>query len=771
MTGTSSIPQRIAGPGRLCRALWLSASALTLAGTGSALAQTAAQTPTQTAAAPQAAQPATVLDAVTVYGERGERRLDEATSTISVIGEEQIETRGLHRLQDLTRHEPGVTVSNSPARAGAGGFAIRGITDNRVLMLIDGTRLPETPKSAGPSAGYSRDAVDLDSLKQVEIVRGPSSALYGSDALGGVVGYVTKNPADYLYPGKDFYASLKGAYDSVDSSFSETGTAAMRAGEFSILGIFTRRDGEEYKSKDKSFRNPQDYQVNNGLAKLAWERGPDKVTLTGEYFHRDTDTTLRNDVGGAASYIFSMAPPRTTRGTVANSVSDDEATRWRIGLEHSHDAPIGFIDHIDWRLYATGYDHQENRTRTAGVTASTNTLFPARSTLREETNNESEQRIFGGAVNMRTDTSWFGLPNRLSYGFSVDHIRTERMRDVTLTNTATGASAKSYNGDTYPSRTFPNTSTLMLGGYLQDEITIDRLRLVPALRLDYYRMNPELDAAYLASNPSSTPSKLDKLALSPKFGATYELTREYSLFGQYAHGFRAPPYDDANLGFSNPTYGYEVLPNANLKPETSNGVEAGFRAKYADGSSFQLSSYYNRYSNFIAQRAVGRSGTGLLRYQSQNISKVEIFGVEGKGEWRFRPGWSLFGAAAFARGFDLDAKTAIDEVAPLTLNAGLSYTAPDNVWGAEVVTTHAFAKKSDDVSSSTYLKAPSYTTVDLSAYLNPTDHLSLGASVKNLFNQEYYNHINVVSVAETSADRRRYLEAGRSFLVHATVKW
>ena len=771
MTATPSIPQRIAGTGRLRRALWLSVSALTLAGAGAALAQTAVQTATQTAAAPQAGQPATVLDAVTVYGDRGERRLDEATSTISVIGEEQIETRGLHRLQDLTRYEPGVTVSNSPARAGAGGFAIRGITDNRVLMLIDGTRLPETPKSAGPSAGYSRDAVDLDSLKQVEIVRGPSSALYGSDALGGVVGYVTKDPADYLYPGKDFYASLKGAYDSVDSSFSETGTAAMRAGEFSLLGLFTRRDGEEYKSKDKSFRNPQDYQVNNGLAKLVWERGPDKVTLTGEYFHRDTDTTLRNDVGAAASYIFSMAPPRTTRGTVANSVSDDEATRWRIGLEHSHDAPIGFIDHLDWRLYATGYDHNENRTRTAGVATSTNTLFPARSTLREETNNESEQRIFGGGVNMRTDTSWFGLPNRLSYGFSVDHIRTERMRDVTLTNTATGASAKSYNGDTYPSRTFPNTSTLMLGGYLQDEITIDRLRLVPALRLDYYRMNPELDAPYLASNPSSTPSKLDKLALSPKFGVTYDLTREYSLFGQYAHGFRAPPYDDANLGFSNPAFGYEVLPNASLKPETSNGVEAGFRAKYADGSSFQVSSYYNRYSNFIAQRAVGRSGAGLLRYQSQNISKVEIFGVEGKGEWRFRPGWSLFGAAAFARGFDLDAKTAMDEVAPLTVNAGLSYTAPDNFWGAEVVTTHAFAKKADDVSSSTYLKAPAYTTVDLSAYLNPTDHLSLGASVKNLFNQEYYNYINVVSVAETSTDRHRYLEAGRSFLVHATAKW
>lgn len=756
--------------GRWQRALWLSVPALTLAATG-VLAQSAPaqpQTPVPVAAQPA---PATLLDAVTVYGDRGERRVDETTATISVIGEEEIDKRGLHRLQDLPRYEPGVTVNNAPVRAGAGGFAIRGITNNRVLMQIDGTRLPETPSSAAPSAGYSRDVVDFDALKQVEIVRGPSSALYGSDALGGVVGYVTKDPEDYLRPGKDFFASLKGLYDSVDSSFSETGTAVMRSGDFSLLGLYTRRDGEEYKSKDGNFRNPQDYQGNNALAKLVWHHGPDKVTVTGEYFHRDTDTTLRNDAGASASYIFSMAPMRMTRGTIADSTSDDEARRWRVGIDHAHDAPIGFIDHLDWRVYATGYTHEENRTRLSTVASSSNTLFPARSTLREETSNESEQRIIGAALNLRTGTGWFGVPNTLSYGLSADVIHTERMRDVTLTNTASGATAKSYNGDTYPSRTFPNADTLMLGAYVQDEITVGRLRLVPALRVDYYRMEPDVDAAYLAANASSVPSKLDKVALSPKFGLTYDLTGEYALFGQYAHGFRAPPYDDANLGFSNPTYGYEVLPNANLEPETSNGVEAGLRGKFSDGSSFQVSGYYNRYKNFIAQRAVGTSSTGLLRYQSQNVANVEIFGFEGKGEWRFRPGWSLTGAAAFARGFDIDAGTAIDEVAPLTLNAGLSYTADDDLWGARVMTTHVMAKDGNDVSTSTYFKAPSYTTVDLAAYVNPTDHLSLGASVNNLFNAGYYNYLNVVGVSETASDRRRYLEAGRSFLVHATVKW
>lgn len=759
---------------RLRAALWLSASALTLlAPAAQAQQQTqqaADQTATQTAQA-TTAPPPTILDAVTVYGERGLRSVGENTGTVSVIPDYELEKRGVHRLQDLPRYEPGVTVSNSPSRAGAGGYTIRGISNNRILMQVDGTRLPESPASAAPSAGYNRDVVDLDSVKQVEIVRGPASALYGSDALGGVVTYVTKDPADYLRPGRDSFVSLKTTYDSVDSSLSETGTGVLRSGDFSLLGIYTRRDGEEYKSKDKAYRNPQDYEGNNGLAKLVWDHGPDKVTLTGEYFHRSTDTTLRNDVGGSASYIFSMVPMRMTRGAFTGSTADDTATRWRVSLEHAHDAPIGFIDHIDWRLYGTQLDREEKRTRNARVATSTSPLFTAGTGLRETTSNESKQTIVGGAVNLRSDTRLFGLHNSISYGFGVDSIRTERMRDVTLTNLATGATTKSYNGDTYPSRTFPNTDTLMASAYVQDEITIDRLRLVPALRLDYYRMDPDKDAAYFAARPSTQPEALDKLALSPKFGATYDLTREYALFGQYAHGFRAPPYDDANLGFSNPTYGYEVLPNADLKPESSDGVEAGLRGKFSDGSSFQVSSFYNRYSDFILQRAVGTGAGGILRYQAQNVSKVEIFGAEGKGEWRFQPGWALFGAAAFARGFDIDAGTAIDEVAPFTVNAGLSYTAPDDVWGAQVAATHVMAKTASDVSNPTYLKAPAYTTVDLAAYVNPTENISLGTSVYNLFNQGYYNYVNVVGVSETSPDRRRYLEAGRSFLVHATLKW
>lgn len=723
--------------------LLLSTAVLALAA-GGALAQTAP------AAKPATAKPATVptqLDAVSVSADRISRPVGESTSTVNVITSKELETRNVNRLQDLPRYEPGVTVSNSSTRSGAGGFAIRGIRDNRILMQIDGTRMPETPASAAPSAGYTRDMVDFDSLKQVEILRGPASALYGSDAIGGVVTYVTKDPNDYLTtPGKDIYASLKGGYDSTDSSFSQTGTFAARSGDFSILGVLTNRNGNEFRSKGTNFRNPQDYNGQNALGKLVWDKDDDKVTVTGEFFTRDTDTNLRSEQSA----------------TWRSATSSDQTRRWRVGVEHSHDAPVSFIDHFDWRVYATGMSRDEDRVRTSS------TLAPG-ATVRENTANTSDQLIVGAALNLRSDLATGDVNHRISYGGSIDYTQTERLRNLWRTNLNTGVVTTTISGESYPNRTFPNTETLQAAAYVQDELTWGRLGVTPALRLDYYSMDPKIDAEYLRARTSQQPKQINELALSPKLGATYAVTDQFSLFGQYAHGFRAPPYDDAHLGFSNPVQGYEVLPNNNLQPETSNGFEAGLRGKFADGSSFQVGGFYNFYRNFLSQERVGTSSTGLMQFQSRNLSRVEIYGAEAKGDWRFLPAWSLFGAGAYALGFDKQTHRSLDSVAPLTLNAGLSYTDPSDMWGAQIAATHAFKKS--EVSNSSYFQTPGYTTVDLAAYYNPVDWLSLSASVSNLFNESYYNYIDVIGLASNSNVRDRYLQAGRTIAISATVKW
>src|SRR5690606_31721311 len=105
---------------------------------------------------------------------------------------------------DLFRHEPGITVSESFGRFGIGDIRIRGLGGNRVRIQTDGIVVSDA-FNIGSFSNANRNFVDLDTLKRVEVVRGPTSSLYGSDALGGIVSFITRDPSDYLGAGRHAY--------------------------------------------------------------------------------------------------------------------------------------------------------------------------------------------------------------------------------------------------------------------------------------------------------------------------------------------------------------------------------------------------------------------------------------------------------------------------------------------------------------------------------------------------------------------------------------
>jgi hemoglobin/transferrin/lactoferrin receptor protein len=129
---------------------------------------------------------------ITVTGTRTPRALQDSPGTITIIDDEDIQNLFIRDIKDLIRYEPGVSVRNRPTRAGNSSINIRGIEGNRVLIQIDGVRVPDI------YVNTSRDLVDFESLSKVEIICGPASTLYGSDAIGGVVSFITKDPEDYL---------------------------------------------------------------------------------------------------------------------------------------------------------------------------------------------------------------------------------------------------------------------------------------------------------------------------------------------------------------------------------------------------------------------------------------------------------------------------------------------------------------------------------------------------------------------------------------------
>ncbi|HAC58337.1 MAG: TonB-dependent receptor [Parvibaculum sp.] len=750
---------RLAGHRSLHTILLATASAFALStAISSASAQEAATTEEQPAQEQTAAPKATQLDAVTSTATRTPTAIRDVAGTVSVITAEELERRNAHRMQDIVRYEPGVSVGDNSSRAGSGNFTIRGIGGNRVLVLVDGLPTPDFPVTSTASGSYTRDFVDLESMKRVEIIRGPSSALYGSDGLGGTVAYVTKDPADYLEGlDKDWYASIKGAYDSADESFSEALTGVKRAGNVEMLGIYTRRDGHEVEPNSSAVYNTQDYSSNSFLGKLVFNGlWGNSLKFTGQFDQDETDTDLLTDVGGAvpstSPFFFS---------TVTGSWGTDDTRRTLLSAAYSHNTPFLVADNLEAKIFYTRIDRTEHTTQT---------LTDGLTNYYRVTDLEFEQDILGADLQFGLSRDWSGVVHNFTYGGTVDYTKTTRPRFRTETNLTTNTSSSyfPFNNETFPNKNFPDTTTIKAGIYVQDSIELGRLGIVPALRFDYFKLHPEVDQLFLNSTAGAIPvHDQEETEVSPKLGLTYDVTDEYTLFGQYAHGFRAPPYDNANFAYSNPGYGYEILPNPDLKPETSDGFEAGLRGGFADGSSFSLSGFYNQYEDFIDTVLVGFGGGGIMQFQYQNLSEVTIYGAEAKGEYRFLPDWALRGSFAYARGEDDQTGAPIDSVDPMKGVLGIAYEG--EVWGSQLVATHGW--RDDRNSAPGNFEAPSYTLVDFMAYYEVSDRFTLNAGIFNIFDEEYYNSQDVAGLAAASPIVGRFAQPGRNFGVNATLKF
>ncbi|WP_448340230.1 TonB-dependent receptor domain-containing protein [Haemophilus influenzae] len=185
------------------------------------------------------------------------------------VGETQISAKKLAKQQasdsrDLVRYETGITVVET-GRTGASGYAVRGVDENRVGIMVDGLRQAETLSSQGFKElfeGYgnfnnTRNSIEIENVKTATITKGADSLKSGSGALGGSVIFETKDARDYLID-KDYYLSYKRGYQTMNNQNLKTLTLAGRSKKFDILVVDTTRDGHEIENYDyKIYPNKQ----------------------------------------------------------------------------------------------------------------------------------------------------------------------------------------------------------------------------------------------------------------------------------------------------------------------------------------------------------------------------------------------------------------------------------------------------------------------------------------------------------------------------------
>lgn len=744
-----------------------------------------AQSPLDAAASAAAPAPSAAVvefDRVVVTATRTRRAIADVPHTVDVIDRERMDELIVRDLQDLFRYEPGVTVGAGFGRFGIGDIRIRGLGGNRVRIQTDGIPVPDA-FGIGSFSNANRNFVDMDTLKRAEVVRGPGSSLYGSDALGGVVSFITRDPRDYLSGGKDSYFGFRIGYESDWEGLGGGATAAFGGDRWSGLVALGHRQGKEPDNMGnnddveqslvdgvlahrRTRPNPQERDGRSLLAKLVFEPAAgQRFRLTVEGSEDSTDTDMYTSRGRQG----------LTGAWNDRVLAHDHQARARVSFSQEYDAAgLGFADSLDWQVYRqdseTTQDTVEERTLAP----------PALADVRERRFN-FDQRVHGVQLNLRKGFDAGGVRHELAYGLDVSRTRTRQKRDGLRIFPLTGVETPVMLPDVFPVRDFPNSVTTTAALYLQDEIGFagGAFRLVPALRVDRYELEPRVDAIFEEDNPGFQATGIRKTHVSPKLGAVWHFSGDWSLFGGYAHGFRAPPYGDANIGFTNALFGYTAIANPGLKPETSDGFEAGLRYR-GDAVYASASGYYNRYDDFIESLAfVGFNEQGLMVFQSRNVSEATIRGAEFRAGVDFGAlapawdGWSLRAAAAWSRGEDEASGQPLESVDPLTASLGLAWRG--EAWGTELA--GRFVGRRDrlpdppDGAGYRYFESPGHAVLDLYAHWEFAPGARLDLGVRNLADRRYWSAGTLPLVSDQSGTIDRYSAAGRSYAVNFAVSW
>jgi hemoglobin/transferrin/lactoferrin receptor protein len=520
----------------------------------------------------------TVLDTITVVATRTENKAFDLPASVSVVTRDQIDDKQAKDIATIVRDLPGVTMAGTP-REGGQLPTIRGYQGPDIIVRVDDAR-----RSLDSSVGlFTPLYLDPNFVKQVEVVRGPSSATYGGGGLGGVMGFRTINAGDVLTDGQNIGGLLKAGYRTGDGSINTNATAAAQNAGASVLASATYRQYHNVNTGTGSAENTQDGKTKNGLFKLGY--APNDLNAFQASYMRYFDAGFGPTNPGSNE--------SATTGFKYVERSQDELTgRWEF-----HDSGKKWFDgKVAGYFTKLKYDGQRRTTSTTDSTFDVETIgLTAQNSSRVTTSS---------------------LKHRVTYG--VDGYQDQ------LTNTSAGGAAVVN----------PNGTMVALGGFLQDEVQLtENWTLIPTLRYDRY----EAEGASNAANSNSH--------LSPKVAVKWQAVPALGLFASYGDAFRAPTLTELYWKSSTGVFQW-FRANPTLKPQISRTKEVGATLSLdnliqdKDAVRFKINAFHEKVRNMIFSNIVAYNGTTPIN-QYENVSEVQRWG--GEAELAYRLGDMSFG--------------------------------------------------------------------------------------------------------------------------------
>lgn len=651
------------------------------------------------------------FDEVVVSATRTEQSKKDVSSSIETISAKELESTMSNDLQQALSYTPGVDALGD-GRFGISSFNIRGVEGSRVKMMIDGVQQP-TPYNPGATEQrkYS-NAIEMDTLQAIEVNKGPSSTLYGSDALGGVVLLRTKNPDDILVTeGDENRFGIRSGYSSANEQFKTTLTWAMRQDKLETLLMATYANGHETETHssgadiegpDRGAQNPADSQLGNLLAKAFYQANDDhRLGLTVEYYNKQYDEDELNYNG------YSIMPGFT----YSDNYNEDTSERLRVGIEHQWLMSSQLADSLHWSL-----SYQDSRSLSKNYDT---TPMNGKRRRQREASDQSIQFDTQLSKIVEIDNN----AHEFTYGLSLLN------NDFNLDNT----DYKLNYGTSAPGSTgLPDATVIQWGLFLQDQAYLmqERLVLTAGIRYDSFEATPSVDEGYTTSYEKNKDD-----AFTGQLGSVYHLNPNLSIFGQISQGFKAPTVYDLYYFYNQ---GAIIEANPDLKAEKSLAYELGLRGQN-EFANFEFSTFYNDYKDFITQTKGGEQN-GKDVFTKENLDEVTIYGAEFSSKLyldkAFNAPQGMYSrlAIAYADGEDKKTGDALDSVAPLTANVGLGINR--HQYGT-MLNVKMVASKTD-WQSETNTDVAGYTLVDLTAYYQPIQDLTLRAGLFNIFDKKYW---------------------------------
>ena len=475
-------------------------------------------------------QSASEIETIVVEATRMSRPLDQVPGAVSVVSQDEIQLgRQQLGLDEALTRVPGLFMQNrynfaQDLRISIRGFGARAAFGIRgIKILVDG--IPETL----PDGTGQVDSIDLGATRNIEVIRGPSSSLYGN-ASGGVISITSEDGPEVPF----ISARLAAGENDFQKLQMKAGGQTDRVNYFLSLSD-TEIDGYRAHSQAENtqFSGRFNFDLGNERSLLA-------VVNT-------TDQPISNDPGGINA-AQAAADPSSARDRNVAYDTGEALDQERIGFVYS--TPIGDSGELAARTYLVWRDFQNKLPQ-----------FPVADAV------DLERFFAGGGVTYTRTGTLGGMPNRLIMGFDTDDQDDERKRFL------------NDQGTLGPLLFDQDENFTARGVFLQNELSLsDQLQFTLGLRYD--EVEYSVTDNFLGDGDDSGRREMDDV--SPMLGIVYGLSPTLSLYGTVSTAFETPSTTD----FANPSGGGGFNPT--LNPQSATNFEVGLRGTVGDRHYYEL---------------------------------------------------------------------------------------------------------------------------------------------------------------------------------------